>query len=1064
MRRFPIDFPASRSCNVFQLLSSIALLICWPALASAQTSKESEAADLFQQRILPIFKERCFECHGERSREGGLRLTNARDAYAENDSGKPAIVPSDVAASHLLERVVSVEPDLQMPPEGPRLTADEINTLERWISEGARWRSDLATKKHWAYIAPTQPNVPAASAPSWAKNAIDHFVAARWNQSRPDEFQPNDRAAPEKLLRRVSFALTGLPPSFTQVQAFKKNPTERAYEAFVDECLKSKAYGQRWAQPWLDLARYADSNGFQADQLRESWAYRDWVIDAINQDLPYDQFAVEQLAGDLLPNATTEQKIATGFHRTVTCNVEAGVHPEANRVQQVFDRVNTTGTVFLGTTLECCQCHNHKYDPFTQDEYYQLFSFFNNTPLEVELKSGVQYDFVGPKMDLPLSEKQKRELHEKQNRLAQLKRRLQQRSKNDQADATVKRLKTLVQQGGVKWVPLKPIRFQSTGGESHEVLQDNSILIGGSLPDTTTYSLDAQTELDRVTGLKLEILTHPSLPGTGPGRGDEVRANFVLNEFSVAVGSEANASDTESNRATEAVELASPLADFSQTKWPISGVIDGKPKTGWAVSPKFFVPHWATFQLKKPLDNSGDKLLLSFELEQKYGRGRTIGRFRVLATQSPAELLGLSDELAAILVKEKPTSKDRKKLAGYLDSLDPERVRLRSQIGELEKAIDAVKPPSTLVMVEMDEARPTFKFLRGEYLSPGKKVIAGVPEVLHEFDKTLPANRLGFAKWMVDPSNPLFARVAVNRWWSAFFGQGIVQSEEDFGIQSDAPTHPELLDWLAVEFMNQGWSRKRIHKLIVMSATFRQSSKLTEASFKQDPNNKGYARGPRRRMTAEMIRDNGLAVSDLLSNKMGGPPVMPYQPDKIWRAVGRNAPKWKAATDVNRFRRGVYVVWRRAAPYPSFVNFDAPDRAACVVKRPSTNTPLQALTLLNDRAYLEMAYGLARRAIGEGDGDATASVTRMVQHSLCRLPTASEVETLVELYRDQRDRFTNDPKQRKLFLKSVGHDDKFLTDRITKSSSAASQPDVNHVAAMTVVANVLLNLDESINY
>ena len=697
--------------------------------------------------------------------------------------------------------------------------------------------------RHWAYQKPIRPALPRTDS-DWPRNAIDFFVLPRLETNK---LQPSPAAPPEQLLRRVHLDLIGLPPSPAVVDAFLANPGDAAYEKIVDGLLNSKRYGERWARPWLDLARYADSNGFQADQLRDSWAYRDWVIDAFNAGMPFNQFVIEQIAGDLLPKATAAQRIATGFHRTPTCNVEAGVHPEENRFNQVVDRVNTTGTVFLGTTLECAQCHDHKYDPIAMKEYYSLFAFFNNTPLEVkQLGKGVTWDFYGPTMDLPIDE----------TRAAKLK------TLDAKKDATQKRVK----------------------------------------------------------------------------------------------------------------DLRENLAEEPNPPKNIAAILR---KASWS---------------KK------EKATLEKHFKTKY----------------------------PILKKE-----ELKLLA-------------------LAKQFNTLKPPTTLVMVERAKPRETHVMRRGSYLSPGDAVASETPTALHPFKKNWPRNRLGLARWLVDADNPLVARVTVNRWWAEMMGRGLVATQEDFGKQSEPPTHPKLLDWLAVEFMERGWSMKHIHKQIVMSATYRQSSRVTSALLAADAANKFFARAPRLRMSAEMVRDNALAISGLLSTKMHGPPIYPPQPGNIWRHVGRNGPKFNVATDENRFRRGVYVVWRRGAPYASFVNFDAPDRSTCVVQRPRTNTPLQALTLMNDEAYVEMALAFAGRVLAEAKDKPEAKIEFAFKVALSRSPRPAELEFIKALLLKRHTYFEKNPKAAEKVVGSI------------KGWKAPKGLDTGELAAWFFIANILLNLDETI--
>lgn len=797
------------SANWTTLLASV-FLSTSPLLATLGHAAPADPPD-FNRDIRPILSEHCFQCHGPdaNSREADLRLDVAENATADR-GGYQVIVPGDPDASELYRRVVSDDEfELMPPPDAKRtLTEGQIQLLKDWIATGAPF------DRHWAFVKPARPQVPDAQVE--VESPIDAFISQRLADEGLSMSPPAD---PHALIRRVSLDLIGLPPDPDDVERFVgeyESDPAGAYEALVDRTLASERFGERWAQPWLDLARYADSNGFQADQLRDSWAYRDWVIDAMNANMPFDQFTIEQLAGDLLPDATIEQKIATGFHRTVTCNVEAGVHEEENRTNQVVDRVNTTATVWLGLTLACVQCHDHKFDPFTMEDYYSLFAYFNNTPLEVERPTGktdVSHDFIGPYLELPLPP----EKAERRKRL--------------------------------------------------------------------------QAALTELRGARKQI-------------------------------------------------------------------------------PK----------------DAKDKLKASTDRE-----------------------------------------------------------------AELNKQLAAVAPTKTLVMVEMNQPRETHVQLRGNYLTPGKVVSPRTPKSLHPLAPDSPPNRLGLARWLVSPENPLTARVTVNRWWAELFGRGIVATLEDFGTQADPPTHPELLDWLAVEFMESGWDRKHMLKLMVMSATYRQQSRVTPDLLAKDPENKLYARAPRFRLDAERIRDHHLAVSGLLSTKMHGPPVMPYQPPGIWRQVGRNEPKWVEAKNEDRWRRGVYIVYRRAAPYPSMVNFDAPDRGACTVKRPRTNTPLQALTLQNDTAYVEAALALADRILCEcSETKSKARLEYAYRIVLTRLPKEAESLYLTDIVEQRLQHFTENPDNAKTLIAEAS------------SVYKPKHKDQAELAAWFYVASVLLNLDESI--
>ncbi|WP_417393773.1 DUF1553 domain-containing protein [Gimesia chilikensis] len=851
------------------LISALTLSTWSASAAPAPTDKPAAGAKIdFEKSIRPLFVKHCQDCHGPDAREGGLRLTSRKNLLLRNDSGEPAIISGKSDQSVLMHRVASKDDSEQMPPAdaGERLTAKEIALLKQWIDQGADWPTESEEPKHWAYVPPVKQPLPEVKGTPRINNAIDAFVVEKLQQQNP-ALQQAQLAEPARLLRRVSLDLIGLPPTPEQVAAFEKDPSPAAYEKYVDNLLKSPRYGEKWARQWLDLARYADSNGFQADQLREMWLYRDWVINALNRDMPFNQFTIQQIAGDLMPDASLEQKIATGFHRCTTCNVEAGVDPEENRVNQIFDRVNTTGMVWLGTTFECAQCHNHKYDPFTQQDYYQIFAFFNNTPLEVkQVGKSVTFDVTGPKLMVPLSKTAQQQKDQLTKERLALQKQLNQRQKQ-------------LETGYPAWE------------EATLALLENSEE-GSKVPDNIRKILNTETD--------------------------------------------------------------------------------------------------------------------------------------------------------------ERTAKQTKALAAYQREQDPDFADLTKQLNQVRQQLNALEPDTSLVMVEMDKPRMNNIFKRGNFLDKGAQVKPQTPESLHPLQAEDTPNRLAFAKWLVAPENPLVARVTVNRWWSQFFGQGIVATQEDFGSQGDPPTHPALLDWLAVEFMEHNWSMKHVHKLIVMSATYQQSSKITPELLEADPYNKLLTRGPRLRLSAETIRDNALAISGLLSTKMGGPPIYPPQPQGLWRHVGRNAPKYNTSTEEDRFRRGVYVIWRRSAPYPSFTNFDAPDRGACTINRSRTNTPLQALTLLNDPAYIEIATGLARRLATHGMNDGMTDRERIAYaFRLCvaRQPQDVEVDHLTKVFEQELKHFQNHPQAAQKLI------------------SAKDRPEgvgASRMAAWLYVANILLNLDETI--
>ena len=999
----------------------------------------------FADDVQPILRRNCYRCHGTKNQESDLQLNDRSKVYGDTDADDPIIAIHDANASLLIRRLVDEDYGDIMPPDGKPLTAKEIETLRVWIDQGAAWPDELADPKHWAYQPIKRPDVPTSGAKSSA-TPIDQFVLRRLATRG---MKPSTSLDRPRLIRRVSLALTGIPPTPQEVDAFVADPSKNAYEKVVDRLLQSQRYGERWAVPWLDLARYADSNGFQADQIRDNWAYRDWVIRAFNDDLPFSEFVIDQIAGDLRPNPTSDQKIATGFHRMTTCNVEAGVHPEANRTNQIVDRVNTTGTVFLGATLECAQCHDHKYDPITQKDYYRFFAYFNNTPLEVEKTGPVTYDFYGPTMDLPMDAAKKETYQQASKRITELESNRKTVVKAANRDFNAWKAALCESAGKAPtWTPVVPVRFETTGGEDFEIQSDGAVLLSGKVPPTVehkfTFKADQSIGKQPITAIRVDLLTDKSLPNQGPGRGDPKRTNVILSELTC---------ELVDGDQRESVPMQNAVADYSQSGWDVSQAIDGNRKKGWAIGPKFSVPHWASFVFSKPVALKSGSQELTVTLGQFFGRGRVAGKPRISICTGDPSLIGMEDPLAKLAAIKEPKAADRKKLRDAFDKQHPETKAIDDELASLQKQVKDLRPDTTLVMTEMDQRRETFVMLRGDYENLADKVTAGVPEVLPQTDESSrTGDRMELALWLTSPNNPLLARVTVNRWWSELFGTGIVNTPEDFGTQAEDPSHPRLLDWLAAELIESGWSMKHVHKTIVMSQTFCQESRMTADSLAVDPNNRWLARGPRFRLPAESVRDNALAISGLLSGKMYGPPIMPYQPDKIWRSVGRNQPKWVAAENEDRFRRGVYVICKRAAPYPSFINFDAPNRGACTVDRGRTNTPLQALTLLNDPAYAEMALALADRVLANADLESDDQrLAYAMKLAVARDVSTLEVNVLRRLLTQERARIAGNPE---------------LIQQRTKppfKSMELKSEDRAELSAWYAVSNAILNLDETIS-
>ncbi|WP_395717563.1 PSD1 and planctomycete cytochrome C domain-containing protein [Prosthecobacter sp.] len=1016
----------------------------------------SHAAD-FAKDVFPVLQRACFECHGSENQKGGLRLDIASKKHAET-------------GSELLRRVALPKEDKDaMPRRGDRLTAAEINHLRDWISTGAKWPDKLETLKHWSYIPPQRPALTAIQNKAWPKTGLDHFILAKLEASK---LTPSTEASPETLIRRLSLDLTGLPPTPQEVADFVRDcqaktirqgdnqtrregagasatvslsphPTvslssssqsDKAYESLVDRLLASKEFGVRWARPWLDLARYADSHGFQRDDLREIWAWRDWVVNALNANMPFDQFTLEQIAGDLLPNATPEQIIATGFHRCTPTNVEAGTEPEESRINQVIDRVNTTGAVWLGTTLECAQCHNHKYDPFTQRDYYSLLAYYNNTEKEAERTNpktpgSIQFKGVAYQIKDTSREEQRQQL------AAQMKA-LEAQIAAQSGNPAVAPSRQTGSENPVQ--PLKPTSFITESDAESELQADGSTLLTGPVPETDTYTFETELGAGELSGLMLEALTHPSIPGDGPGRGGANRPNFVLHTFDCTL--------TLPDGKTQPLQFRAAHADYSQNGYAVTNLLDKSGKKAWAIGRRFGEPHWAAFELKQPLQiAAGTKL--SIRMEQNFGNGLVMGCLRISRIRG---------DVAAALPE---VGEDDGKAA---KSKNPQLAKLEKQKATLQKQIAALASPTSEVMRELPEPRMTAIFKRGVYTDPAEKVTPAVPAIFNAKING-PPNRLTLARWLASRDNPLAARVTVNRWWAEIFGQGIVTTLEDFGIKGAPPSHPELLDWLAVEFMDSGWNMKHVLKKIVMSAAYRQSSSAGEnrdnkdrknsplpllSPVQIDPENHLLWRGPRFRFDAETIRDNALAIAGLVNLKQGGAPIRPPQPDGLWQKVGGQNYSYVVSPGDEKYRRGLYVVLKRGSPYPSFVNFDAGARMACVVRRSRSNTPLQALTLLNDPVYVEAAKAFARRIVAEStSSDLDSRLQHGFRIAVARKPSPQELAVLKTLWETQ--------------FESAKADAKAANELVAGFEIPKSLP-VTEFAAWYAVASAILNLDECV--
>lgn len=1011
---------------------------------AADIEKAASEGLSFSRDIRPILSKNCFHCHGpdEGNREAGLRLDHAAGA-TKDLGGYQALVGGDAERSELIKRINSNDPDDLMPPHesGKTLSSDEKELLRRWIDEGAKYES------HWSFVVPNRPDVPAVNKIDWVRTPVDAFV---FRSLEGKGLQPSRQASKETLIRRVTLDLTGLPPSPLEVDAFLDDSSSRAYEKVVDRLLQSERYGERMALVWLNAARYADTHGYQNDKERQMWIWRNWVIDAYTQNKPFNEFTIEQIAGDMLPEATLDQKIASAFNRNHRINGEGGVIPEEYRVEYVIDRLETTGTIWLGLTVGCARCHSHKFDPISQHEFYSLFSYFNNVPENG--RDGGKGNAV-PVLTVPIPGLEDKVLLAEQ-RIQDLKEKL-----SEETPELLSELGKWVQDMGAEWAEgtrqsmweAATIREAvSTGSVEFRTLPDGSYLATGANPGNPTYSVSIRPGEGVVTGVRLEALTHPSLTNGGLAR--SVNGNFVLTEFEVEAKETAS---PESQR----VPIRRVVADYSQRNYPIDLTVDGKAETGWAV---FGRPQLedtsAVFTFAEGLTTTQDTILtLRLRHDGSFNQ-HAIGRFRISLTSSIEPLLEDAEGLPGGIVtalqtgEAKRTEEQRQALLSYYRAFAPSLVRLRADLERAEKALEKVKKTATtsvMVMSEMKERRPAYLLNRGQYDQPGEEVFPALPASLGQLPTGAPNNRLGFARWLVSPENPLTARVTVNRYWQMLFGIGLVESVDDFGAQGAYPSHPELLDWLATEFVRSGWDIKAMLRLMVTSATYRQSSAVSSESFRQDPDNRMLGRGPRFRLSGEMIRDQALAVSGLLDSTVGGPSVKPYQPAGLWEEVAYDKKmRYVRGEAEELYRRSMYTFWKRAVAPPSMILFDASGRERCDVARRATNTPLQALVTLNDVQFVEAARVLAERMMREGGATPSDRVAYGWRLALARKPDLLERATLTESFQSYLGRFQRLPAAANELL-SIGE------AVVSRSNSA-------ELAAYTAIANVILNLDETV--
>jgi len=1056
----------------------------------------------FDREVRPILSDNCFACHGpdENQRKAKLRFDTKEGAFA-----KPGVItPGDASKSKLYQRVSSKDQDVVMPPPSSehRLTEKQIETIRRWIDEGARW------DEHWAFIPPKRPEIPKVANAAWVRNPIDSFILARLEK---EGLKPQPEADKTTLIRRVYLDLTGLPPTPADVDAFLADKSAGAYEKVVDKLLASPHYGERMAMMWLDLARYADTHGYHIDSHRDMWPWRDWVIRAFNENKRFDQFTIEQLAGDLLPDATQDQKIATGFNRNHMINFEGGAIPEEYLNEYVIDRVETTATTWLGLTMGCARCHSHKYDPISQKEFYQFYAFFNSVP-EVGLDGRVGN--AVPMLSLPTDE-QKAEQQQLIRKIQDLTDAL-----SDKNVAPLKQEWEKTLSGRVAVAPVEGItaHYELEGGLSDSsghyqrgrTLNGDPSFGGGMV--SRAVSLDGQTTLsfgdagafDAGDQFTFALWMRPGIGKIG---------NFAFQKIEDEKTRRGYELIFEKPHLIDIQRWAAPLTVRLISNWPDNAIVvrtkesfnnndwkhlalsyDG---SGRAAGLKLFLNgKLAEVEVVKDALNGPIKTGAELIIGSKQTGKAYSGALDDMRTYSRAlgdreiEDLAVHYPIRTILsgAGGKRSKEEEDRLREYfLTAVAPEEMRRQYvELKDVRKRKQALDKTilNTMVMVELGIPRDTFILARGDYRNKTEKVAPGVPAVLPPLSKDDKVNRLTLAKWLVDPNHPLTSRVAVNRFWQMYFGHGIVKTVEDFGSQGEPPVHPELLDWLAAEFMNptwrqgdmatgrwgdeahsqsairnpqsaikRGWDVKEMQKLIVTSATYRQSSRVTPELREKDPENRLLARGPRYRFPAEVIRDNALAASGLLNDEIGGRSVLPYQPPGLWEEMafgdGFSMQEYVQSHGEDLYRRSMYTFWKRTVPPAAMATFDAPDREKCVARRAVTNTPLQALVTLNDPTYVEAARAMAERTLREGGGDARSRIVYVFRLALARKPSTQEAQVLRELLSRQLINYRKDKKAASELLR-VGE------------SKVDDKIDQTELAAWTMVASAILNLDETI--
>jgi len=1037
---FPIELGHSFFRRLALYAFPIAMLL--PASADGQDPKPSGKASAgkvetvdFVKDVQPILRTTCHSCHGPEEQEGGLRLDIRERALEGGDSGK-TIEPKNAAKSTLLARVSGSDPDLdRMPPEGEGtpLSKAQVTVLRTWIEQGAIWPADadaVVATDHWAFKPIEKPELPKVKNSAWVRNPIDAFVLAKLEN---EGVHPSPAASREMLIRRLYIDLLGLPPSPETAEAFLSRKKSSDYEALVEQILKSKHYGERWGRHWLDLARYADSDGYEKDRARpHAWRYREWVINALNNDMPFDEFTIRQIAGDMLPDATIENRVATGFHRNTLHNTEGGTDKEEDRVKKTVDRTNTVSSIWLGLTLGCAQCHSHKYDPITQREYYSMYGFFNSID-EQDISA-------------PLPEENERYRKAKatyDSDQAKLKNTIASYRKSNIVDAAAKWAETS-EFKGVVWTTWKPASAVSKHGAEIKPQKDGSYLASGKNLVSDIYTLHGDSPVRSIGAIRLEVLPDKSLVKNGPGRADN--GNFVLTTLSAVISRKGGK--------PQRIEFASAESSFAQQEWDAKLAINDNKKDGWAVGPQFGKRHVAMFVANAPFEVVADDSL-EIVLNQTYDRvaPHNIGRFRLSLTDSSTPVLEGNDAklvaaLAAAAAKRTPEQK--RLIEDHYGKTDKGLLELEKKLAEHAKKAPAVPTTKAQATNERKQPRETRVHIRGDFLNPGDtvaiKTLSALPP-LKPRSKT--PDRLDYGRWLVGEDQPLTARVTVNRVWQRYFGAGIVATSDDFGTQGDLPSHPQLLNWLAADFVEHGWSLKQLHRTIVNSATYRQSSAHRPELIDRDPDNQWLARQTRRRVEGEIVRDLALSVSGLLNPKIGGPSVRPKQPSEYSGLTYANSARWTPSKGGDQYRRGLYTFFQRTSPYPMLMTFDSPDANACTARRSVSNTPLQALTLWNDPVFFECSQMLGRRIYTQADGDDEAAARTRIARAflicLSRRPSDLEMQTMLETYQLQRKISAADEKRAAQIAGSQG---------LPKNANAVE------TSAWVIVGRILLNIDE----